>query len=105
MLACSRSWALSIAFLGLFTLATTEITSLIKPITCPKCKTAVGWFNTAHYTIVKPAMPIGVSVIVAFLTCKCGKRVKFNGRECKNREIAARRIVVEAVVVEVRTAA
>ena len=76
---------------------------MIKPITCPKCKTAVGWFNTAHYTIVKPAMPIGVSVIVAFLTCVCGKRVKFNGKECKNREIAMRNNSTEAQ--EVRVAA
>lgn len=58
---------------------------MLKPITCPNCKRAVGWYETATWSLVKPEM-LGVMVIVAIIDCKCGHRCKFNGTELWRRQ-------------------
>lgn len=63
---------------------------MLKPISCSNCKARIGWYDTAFYNITRPVMPEGITVIVAFLLCRCGRRTKFDGRGQKNRDIKAR---------------
>ena len=64
------------------------INIMIRPITCPQCKTRVGQYDNIRGVLTAPTMP--VPVFGAYLPCKnCGKRVTFNGERV--RKIAKRK--------------
>ena len=58
---------------------------MIRPITCNQCKTGIGWYDTKFYNLVRPVIAEGVTVLVAVIECKCGRRNKFDGPDVKRR--------------------
>jgi hypothetical protein len=59
---------------------------MIKPITCPTCKTALAWFDTATGCIRNDKIPPGMRVFGVRLWCeKCEKFIHFNGERVKQK--------------------
>lgn len=62
--------------------------SLIRPITCGKCKTKLGTFNLATGHLIDGRISDVFRVCVAVIRCHgCGANVRFDGVKAKRRAI------------------
>jgi hypothetical protein len=59
---------------------------MLRPVTCPKCKSALGWYRTSTGCLEQPVPPAGVKVFGAYLVCpSCETSYKFDGKKIRSR--------------------